>query len=304
MVIAMPQDEPAAQSARRIGKGVSEKRLAANRANARKSTGPRTAEGKARAARNACKHGLCSAYAALPEECEATFHTFVNELREELQPRTVVQRMLFPRIVNLMWRLQRLGDAQLHMFELERAKAQRRKGERVPPCEVLARRFSEQACNGFILLNRYERSMENALLRLMKQYHAEKKNRATAPWPEDEPPVPRERAWREPASDHALEPPPDQVDKPVMEGVYDNAAADGNPPAQNEPNQSQLYPSPHAENKELSTPARGAHYETNPPNLSPAAPFAAGDAPRPARGARRRFAGCAARRSGSFPGRV
>jgi hypothetical protein len=37
---------------------VSAKRLAANRANARKSTGPRTAAGKARVGRNAVRHGL------------------------------------------------------------------------------------------------------------------------------------------------------------------------------------------------------------------------------------------------------
>ena len=39
---------------------ISERRLAANRANARKSTGPRTAAGKQRVSQNACRHRLYS----------------------------------------------------------------------------------------------------------------------------------------------------------------------------------------------------------------------------------------------------
>ncbi len=41
-------------------KPISEKRLAANRENAKKSTGPRTEEGKARSSKNAVKHGFRS----------------------------------------------------------------------------------------------------------------------------------------------------------------------------------------------------------------------------------------------------
>ncbi len=49
---------------------LSEKRLAANRANARKSTGPRSPEGKRRASRNNTRHGLYSAEVHLPDYWE------------------------------------------------------------------------------------------------------------------------------------------------------------------------------------------------------------------------------------------
>jgi hypothetical protein len=51
---------------------VSARKLAANRANAQASTGPRTAAGKARSARNAVKHGLSSPTRADPEVMRAT----------------------------------------------------------------------------------------------------------------------------------------------------------------------------------------------------------------------------------------
>jgi len=54
---------------------VSEKQLAANRANAARSTGPRTPEGKARAALNSRKHGLAA----------STFTAYRLEDREELE---------------------------------------------------------------------------------------------------------------------------------------------------------------------------------------------------------------------------
>ncbi|WP_321477342.1 hypothetical protein [uncultured Paludibaculum sp.] len=58
-----PQGGAATATAKRP---VSERRLVANRANARKSTGPRTAEGKRRVARNACRHNLYAPLHGLP----------------------------------------------------------------------------------------------------------------------------------------------------------------------------------------------------------------------------------------------
>jgi hypothetical protein len=48
------------------GKTISARKLAANRANARRSTGPRTPEGKRRSRANALKHGLSVSVLADP----------------------------------------------------------------------------------------------------------------------------------------------------------------------------------------------------------------------------------------------
>src|SRR6185369_5956317 len=150
---------------------VSPRRVAANRANARKSTGPRTAAGKKRVSRNALKHGLCAQFGArLPGECEATFNVFVAELEEDLHPATLMQRALFPQIANVMWRLERLPQAQADIFAEELSKTGGRKGQTLSPAQLLAKRFSDDKNNGFILLDRYERGLRNALLRLLREF--------------------------------------------------------------------------------------------------------------------------------------
>jgi hypothetical protein len=178
----------------------SPRRVAANRRNALKSTGPRTAAGKRRASRNAIKHGLCSPRACLPGECAATYATFVHEIEEELQPRTPMQRALIPHIANLLWRIDRLPQAQADMFELELRKI-RGKGQELSASQVIARRFSDDPMrNGFLLINRYERGLHNQLHRLMSRYDAMQKRRPTVPWPQEEPPIPGEGArpaWTE-----------------------------------------------------------------------------------------------------------
>jgi len=54
---------------------VSSRKQQANRTNAKRSTGPRTAEGKARASRNALGHGL-----AIPITANQTFQAEINQL--------------------------------------------------------------------------------------------------------------------------------------------------------------------------------------------------------------------------------
>ncbi|MGC4054482.1 MAG: hypothetical protein QM757_35840 [Paludibaculum sp.] len=67
---------------------ISERRLAANRANAQKSTGPRTPEGKRRVARNACRHNLYSKLHHLPDEiADLLYRKALEETADIADPR-------------------------------------------------------------------------------------------------------------------------------------------------------------------------------------------------------------------------
>ena len=98
-----------------------EKQRAASRRNARKSTGPRTPEGKARSSKNALKHGLLAREAVitsgLAAENPAEFQALLADLREELRPEGVIQETLVERMATCYWRLrraQRLEIAAIH----------------------------------------------------------------------------------------------------------------------------------------------------------------------------------------------
>ncbi|HNS20970.1 MAG TPA: hypothetical protein PKH24_10750 [Sedimentisphaerales bacterium] len=86
--------------------------IQANRLNARKSTGPRTAQGKERASRNAIKHGLLAREAVIQGEDPAEFEVYREGMLQELAPAGAVEAMLAERIVGLSWRLQRAERLQ------------------------------------------------------------------------------------------------------------------------------------------------------------------------------------------------
>ncbi|HWE40455.1 MAG TPA: hypothetical protein VG406_28160 [Isosphaeraceae bacterium] len=68
--------------------------LAARQANAKNSTGPRTDEGKARAAQNALLHGLCSLAPVLPGEDPAEFERMLAQWIKEMDPGNADERRM------------------------------------------------------------------------------------------------------------------------------------------------------------------------------------------------------------------
>ncbi|WP_435008546.1 hypothetical protein P12x_005753 [Tundrisphaera lichenicola] len=85
----------------------SEARIAANRANALKSTGPRTSEGKAISRRNSFKHGMAGEGIVLSPVDSAEVERRGRAMQEEMRPSTEMGRYLVGRIAELTVRVER-----------------------------------------------------------------------------------------------------------------------------------------------------------------------------------------------------
>jgi len=97
----------------------SEPQVEANRRNARKSTGPRTAAGKAVVALNGMKHGLLSRESLVKGESEAELVAFGKRLRAQLAPVGELELLLVDRIVSTAWRLRRLIGVETMLYDRE-----------------------------------------------------------------------------------------------------------------------------------------------------------------------------------------
>jgi hypothetical protein len=97
-------------------KTMSPKQLVANRRNAQKSTGPKTANGKAVSKLNALKHGILSREVLVrgkhARESAREFRTLHAQFRQHLNPVGPVEEMLVDQIVTAHWRLRRALKAE------------------------------------------------------------------------------------------------------------------------------------------------------------------------------------------------
>jgi hypothetical protein len=91
---------------------VSEARLAANKANSARSTGPKTEEGKARSRANSLKHGLTGAGVVLLEGDQAEVETRFEALRDEWLPQSTLGTMLIRKIATLSVRSERAAERE------------------------------------------------------------------------------------------------------------------------------------------------------------------------------------------------
>ena len=86
---------------------MSEAKLAANRQNALKSTGPKTAEGKVRSSANALSHGLTAKHFVAQGESVDEFEALSQNVLLAYPPKNELEKHKVERLIELLWKLQR-----------------------------------------------------------------------------------------------------------------------------------------------------------------------------------------------------
>jgi len=84
------------------------KQIQANRLNARKSTGPRSAEGNAASRFNVLQSGIDARSAVIPDEDPAKFQELAGEYYARFQPENPEESDRLDTLITAVWQLRRL----------------------------------------------------------------------------------------------------------------------------------------------------------------------------------------------------
>src|SRR6516162_8757269 len=95
------------------------RQIAANRRNARKSTGPITPEGKQRSRCNAIRHGLTAETVIGALEDAEDYRAFEAAIIADYDAQSAVERELVLRLASLLWRLRRATTIETGLFEIQ-----------------------------------------------------------------------------------------------------------------------------------------------------------------------------------------
>jgi hypothetical protein len=93
------------------------KQIAANRRNAQKATGPRTAAGKAACRYNSIKHGLYATGEFIFDETPEHLAGLAAEYHEHYTPSNPEETLLVETLVASEWRLRRMRRVETHMWQ-------------------------------------------------------------------------------------------------------------------------------------------------------------------------------------------
>jgi hypothetical protein len=136
----------------------SESQIDANRRNAQKSTGPKTAEGKAVAAGNSLRHGLTARQVVCFDETHSHFTEFYEALRADYAPADAIEAQLVERIALCVWRLRRACRMEAKLIDSCQAQP-------APVWKTELANVLHREPEGLETLSRHEATLDRALQR-------------------------------------------------------------------------------------------------------------------------------------------
>src|ERR1700681_2550285 len=155
-------------------------RAAVNKANAQKSTGPRTEAGKQRTRLNALRHGLTGQTVVLPTEDHSAYQRHSHAFLDEYQPKGATESQLVQSLSDTSWRLNRAAAVETNLFSLditemeERIRANHPEAEAALAMALAFREHTHAFAQISIYTQRLARQFERTLAQL-RQLQAERR---------------------------------------------------------------------------------------------------------------------------------
>ncbi len=151
----------------RKSRPLSESQLAARRASAQKSTGPKTPEGKARSSQNALKHGFFAQTALLYYESPEDFVALRDAYLAEYSPQGPTEVHFVMEMANAQYRLRRVRGMEADLIQKLITRDLPARGLSTGEIQAEALRTLADSSHVLLLLQRYEvmfrRQYERAL---------------------------------------------------------------------------------------------------------------------------------------------
>jgi len=155
-------------------------RAAVNKANAQKSTGPRTEAGKQRSKLNALRHGLTGHTIVLPTEDHSAYQRHSQSFLDEYRPQGATETQLVQSLLDTSWQLNRASAVETNLFSLgitemdDRIRANHPQAEDALAMALTFREHNRAFANLGVYRQRLTRQFERTLI-LLRQIQAERR---------------------------------------------------------------------------------------------------------------------------------
>jgi hypothetical protein len=143
----------------------------ASRINGARSSGPATAEGKAKSAQNASKHALTGGTVVLPHESQAKYDALLDSFIKRFRPSDEIELDLLEEMAASRWRLRRIEGMETALIQQAINQQMEALGDEADPALARELAYAELLENskGLRLLNRYAKDLRRSYEKAMKE---------------------------------------------------------------------------------------------------------------------------------------